>query len=293
MDDRQQGERRAWIYLGNPDSFIIDTYLSRSQNLHYWAAPQFKEDIHCGDRVFIWRAGGKKKANKANSGIIASGRIELTYVRRTDIPPQELGDDLWPDKSKITKNDMTVAFKLDSVRRQEEEGIVLRSVLREDDVLANCDIMTKPNNHSIFRLTHTQYERLEELWGGMASEETEFPETLSDESVEEGRMVLDSHLRHERAPVRQWKLKNFRILHGNSLFCEICSFHETEKYPTTLAERVFEVHHLLPFADTNDPRKTKLLDLLVVCANCHRAIHATKEWRTNVATLKDLFEKGR
>jgi predicted HNH restriction endonuclease len=45
-----------------------------------------------------------------------------------------------------------------------------------------------------------------------------------------------------------------------------------------------EVHHLRPLA-TSDRRGTKTTvdDLLVVCPNCHRALHRSKDpgnWRT-------------
>jgi 5-methylcytosine-specific restriction protein A len=38
-------------------------------------------------------------------------------------------------------------------------------------------------------------------------------------------------------------------------------------------EAAFEAHHLLPLALLAEGRKTKLEDVALLCANCHRLIH--------------------
>ncbi|MNW10501.1 HNH endonuclease [compost metagenome] len=39
-----------------------------------------------------------------------------------------------------------------------------------------------------------------------------------------------------------------------------------------LQEAMFEAHHLVPLAETGE-RKTRLADLALLCACCHRLIH--------------------
>jgi 5-methylcytosine-specific restriction protein A len=41
-----------------------------------------------------------------------------------------------------------------------------------------------------------------------------------------------------------------------------------------------EVHHLRPLHTLKPGTKTKLQDLALVCANCHRMIHARRPWLT-------------
>ena len=45
-------------------------------------------------------------------------------------------------------------------------------------------------------------------------------------------------------------------------------------YPRLDGE-VCEIHHRLPLAEASEAVETRLMDLAVLCANCHRAIHRT------------------
>lgn len=38
-------------------------------------------------------------------------------------------------------------------------------------------------------------------------------------------------------------------------------------------EACIEVHHLIPLSELTEERPTKLADLCLLCANCHRMIH--------------------
>ena len=53
------------------------------------------------------------------------------------------------------------------------------------------------------------------------------------------------------------------------LICEICGCIEPED---PLGESIFEAHHIFPLA-AGEERKTKLGDLALLCANCHRMLH--------------------
>ena len=41
-----------------------------------------------------------------------------------------------------------------------------------------------------------------------------------------------------------------------------------------------ECHHVVPLADLGRQKRTRLEDLAIVCANCHRMIHHARPWLT-------------
>ena len=91
----------------------------------------------------------------------------------------------------------------------------------------------------------------------------------------EGAKSLAKHLRRERSPVLvEAKRRAFRNEHG-SLSCQACSLAESN-LPKGLGEACFEVHHLEALAGRHNASATRLDDLAIVCANCHRMIHRTQ-----------------
>ena len=91
-----------------------------------------------------------------------------------------------------------------------------------------------------------------------------------DEEFEftEGRTVTEAHKRRERNPTLRKKLISKRRKVGR-LKCEICGCIEPKD---PLGESIFEAHHILPLA-AGEERTTKLGDLALLCANCHRMLH--------------------
>ena len=110
-----------------------------------------------------------------------------------------------------------------------------------------------------------------------------------DEDVEfaEGRVVTEAHKRRERSPKLRKKFIEKRRRLG-SLFCEICGSLELN---TSYSEAMFEAHHILPLAAGLE-RKTKLSDLSLLCANCHRMLHRAisdkRQW-INIAEAKNIL----
>jgi predicted HNH restriction endonuclease len=86
--------------------------------------------------------------------------------------------------------------------------------------------------------------------------------------VDEGRRRLILHLQRER---NRTVIRNKKKL-AASLECEICGFCFVLAYGPTASDYC-EVHHLLPLAGAKDVARTRLEDLAIVCANCHRVIH--------------------
>jgi hypothetical protein len=267
----------AWIFQGNPKYFDVDDYVARYPELIYWHAPRYRSEIAIGDRAFIWRA-------RVESGIVASGVIVEGPVVASKVKhPEALGNDLWTTETP-NADDVKVGIALDTVRLSTSEGMLLRSVVLNDSLLHTNQIIRMPNG-TVFPLTEVERKRIEELWASSSKAEPEYFEP----SAAEGKWQLQAHRRRERSRfLVKKKIAEFRTVHG-ALYCEVCLLPEIGTYPTDLSASVFEVHHLSPLSTATTPRRTTLSDLAVICANCHRAIHATADVGSNLSNLKRLF----
>jgi len=86
----------------------------------------------------------------------------------------------------------------------------------------------------------------------------------------EGRVVTETHLLRERSPM----LRNHLLADRRKKFafrCEICG-REPTVANKTLAEAFFEAHHVFPLSIGGE-RKTKISDMALLCACCHRMVH--------------------
>ena len=90
----------------------------------------------------------------------------------------------------------------------------------------------------------------------------------------EGEPRLLFHLRRERSQSIAIAKRAAVLAATGQLKCEACGFEMDQRY-RGLAADVFEVHHRLPLADAMSAIETRLEDLAILCANCHRAIHKT------------------
>lgn len=107
---------------------------------------------------------------------------------------------------------------------------------------------------------------------GIASEVAN-PAPLSAEAEEvefyEGRLLTQKHMRRERSPAVRKAL--LRQREGAGLQCDICSATHS-KLPSELRPAAFEAHHVLPIATAGEG-VTKLADMALLCAVCHRLLH--------------------
>jgi 5-methylcytosine-specific restriction protein A len=89
------------------------------------------------------------------------------------------------------------------------------------------------------------------------------------EEFPEGRLLTRMHTVRERDPIVRKKLLAKR--EGAALVCEACGLSEPH-LDRALEESLFEAHHLIPLAD-GATRATRLADMALLCACCHRLIH--------------------
>ena len=113
---------------------------------------------------------------------------------------------------------------------------------------------------------------------------------LDDEEATEGRLLERRHFARERdRGLRAKKIKQHRKTHS-SLACEVCEFDFEAKYGER-GEGYIECHHVVPL-HTSAERTTKLSELILICANCHRMIHRKNPWLTP-ERLRDLVADHR
>jgi 5-methylcytosine-specific restriction enzyme A len=106
----------------------------------------------------------------------------------------------------------------------------------------------------------------------------------------EGGVALRAHLRRERDPkLRRRKLEDTKR-RGLPIACEVCTFDFGRAYGSYGLDYI-ECHHRTPLHVTGKTQ-TRLADLALLCSNCHRMIHRTKQWLT-VEELKELVERQR
>lgn len=116
-------------------------------------------------------------------------------------------------------------------------------------------------------------------------------DTLDEVEAVEGAILTKLHRYRERDRKIVARKKASLADSQGRIRCEACSFDFSEYY----GERGIgfaEVHHLQPLEAMLAGAKTRLLDLAVLCANCHRMIHARRPWLT-IDELKAILAAAR
>jgi 5-methylcytosine-specific restriction protein A len=99
--------------------------------------------------------------------------------------------------------------------------------------------------------------------------------TDPDEEFQEGAVLTRLHNRRERDPKASAKKKAAVLQETGRLQCEACGFDFAVAYGE-LGVGFAECHHRLPLASLGSRTATRLADLAILCANCHRMIHKTR-----------------
>lgn len=91
-----------------------------------------------------------------------------------------------------------------------------------------------------------------------------------EEEFYEGKSVFAVHRKVERnSSIRKKLLSN---LTDHQLSCAICEL-SRPNLARALHESLFEIHHLTPLSELVGEQRTKLADVCLLCACCHRGIH--------------------
>ena len=108
---------------------------------------------------------------------------------------------------------------------------------------------------------------------------------LEEESLTEGTRRDARHQTIERSSVVRARAL---ALHGT--VCAVCKFSFADRYGES-GEGFIEVHHLVPLGDSAGPvLVTPALDVVVLCANCHRMVRTRRPPLTPDALVAAMNE---
>jgi predicted HNH restriction endonuclease len=104
--------------------------------------------------------------------------------------------------------------------------------------------------------------------------------------AEEGGLLTRVHKTRERSGklIREFKARVKQKT--GTLICEGCGFESADRYGPEYMDTM-EAHHTVPVHTLKPGDKTKINDLAILCANCHRIVHARKKW-LNIDELRHL-----
>lgn len=107
------------------------------------------------------------------------------------------------------------------------------------------------------------------------------------EEAPEGRLLMRVHVARERNRQIVATKKARALNQTGALACEICGFDFQAVYGD-LGEGFIECHHIVPLHHLEGQGITKLEDLILVCANCHRMLH--RGGTHDPATIRDRLQ---
>jgi predicted HNH restriction endonuclease len=268
----------TWIFQANPDTFDIDSYLetcyAEGEPIR-WVVRQYSSTVRAGDKVFIWRSAGKKRGA---SGVIASGWIHSN--------PEVMSDDsggLWSEGE--MPDETRVSLIINEIRLCPEEGMLLTESFKADPILQDLRIL-KLRAETNYLLPAEQASELDSRW----QIKSEGPDQADpNPGFKEGNKKERLHIRRERNRTLVETAKRLFIDKHGRLFCEACGFNAVDAY--RLPERaLIEAHHKVAVSDLTAGSYTRVEDLVMLCPNCHRAVHHRRPWLT-VDELISLIRK--
>jgi len=112
--------------------------------------------------------------------------------------------------------------------------------------------------------------------------------SIEEPEFVEGRIITELHSRRERnSKLRERLLLSRRKT--SKLFCEMCGTLPLSEN-LSVQDAQFEAHHIVPLSNEGI-RTTRLSDMALLCANCHRLLHRAiaveKRW-LNIKEAKEV-----
>jgi 5-methylcytosine-specific restriction protein A len=202
--------------------------------------------------------------------------IELSgLLRRLPLHPQKLRRDNFRNTNSVLRKTADIA-----TNRPGYPGRPTRGGLPTKQVIA--EFMADEAAMNVV----AQMIRQAEAQGEFARLET--PVADEEDGATEGRLLIRRHVIYERDPsLRRRKLAAVRRA-GHPLACEVCGF-DFEKVYGERGRGYIECHHIVPL-HVGRNGVTRLSDLALLCANCHRIIHSRPPWLTPVE-LKAIIHR--
>jgi hypothetical protein len=108
-----------------------------------------------------------------------------------------------------------------------------------------------------------------------------------DVAFPEGRLLERRHFARERSRALTRLAKEQARASGRALDCWVCGFNFAQFYGAH-GEDYIEAHHIVPVSELDENSTTRVEDLALVCANCHRMLHLRRPW-LGLSELKKLI----
>nr|WP_315491067.1 HNH endonuclease [uncultured Rhodoferax sp.] len=105
------------------------------------------------------------------------------------------------------------------------------------------------------------------------------PDEPGIEEAEEGKVATRIHRYRERDRRLVAEAKTRAQKQYGRLFCAACGFDFLKQYGEVGANLI-DVHHTKPVHTLEPGEKTKVIDLVLLCSNCHRVVHSRRKWLT-------------
>lgn len=193
--------------------------------------------------------------------------VELSALLQTmPIHPQELRNELFRNPNGVARKTVDITCQHPDYRGKPTNGNMLDAEVM-NDFLARPAEMAEVAQRIRHGLTAGAFQDLPPE----AEEEDEF-------SAPEGRLLLGRHRSRERNKGLRKKKIDTVQRQGHQLACEACGF-DFERVYGERGRGYIECHHVVPLHEAGEGR-TKLSDLALICANCHRMIHRRAPWPT-------------
>lgn len=140
-------------------------------------------------------------------------------------------------------------------------------------------------NSKEIELASDQVNQIQERIFGLtnAASATKMEKAESGPAVEEeeifgieGRLLARIHVYKERDKnLAVLVKKHYKTKNGGRLICEACGLDPVHMYGDN-GERCLEAHHRIPIEQLQPDSVTRVEEMAVVCASCHRIIHSQK-----------------
>ncbi|MER5882434.1 HNH endonuclease [Streptomyces sp. NPDC001941] len=204
--------------------------------------------------------------------------IELSALLRTmPIHPEEVRNELFRNPNGVARKTVDITCRHPDYSGKPTNGNAL-------DVEVLHDFLARPAEMAEV----AQRIRL----GLVAGEFEDLPaetEEDSDYSAPEGRLLVRRHQARERNKgLRRKKIASV-LKSGGHLACEACGFDFEAVYGERGAGYI-ECHHVIPLHEAGEGR-TKLSDLALICANCHRMVHRRAPWPSPAELRASMEQK--
>jgi len=120
--------------------------------------------------------------------------------------------------------------------------------------------------------------------GGIVKDDVpEGQEYRSRESAEGARRLASHYVIERNAAAAEDAKELNRVLNDGEYCCEVCG----DKPGVRYGVRVIDAHHIRPLSESEGEHLVRAQDFLIVCPNCHRAIHRLEDF-SGEALIKRL-----